>query len=321
MATNKRYEIKIGLLAIISIVVLFLGFNFLKGSSIFDNSKEFVSYWENVGGLNVGAKVQLQGYQIGRVEEIELMSDRRFKVTYSINDEFKISKDSKVTMLSNDILSGSKIVDVVVGTSPDLAQDGDELPTFKNTGLLESITSGSGPIVDNVGNVVKNADTLLGNFNKIVDDETQRNLKSSIAALDLTMQNLTELSKVIAAQSKAITSIVQNADGTMKYANSFVTNLNNNNAKIEQILSNTQNATAQLSNAKIQETLDNLQSTTKNLDRVISKLDTKEGSLGLLVNDPALYNNLNQSLKQLDFLLDDLKKNPSRYINVSVFGK
>jgi phospholipid/cholesterol/gamma-HCH transport system substrate-binding protein len=157
-------------------------------------------------------------------------------------------------------------------------------------------------------------DTVLLGVNNVLNDETQRRLNNSVASLDVTMKNFAELSDKLNKESAQLASIIRNA-------NSITSNLANNNQQITNIIHNAEGISNQLASAPIDQTVKDLQSTISQLQGVISKVNNNEGSLGMMVNDKQLYNNLSETLKTLNALMADINAHPSRYINVTIFGR
>ncbi|RQO32528.1 hypothetical protein DBR32_02700 [Taibaiella sp. KBW10] len=316
---NKNKEVKIGILALAAILALFLGFNFLKGNSLFDSDMEYFTYYDNVEGLTTGSKVMVNGYKVGKVTNIEMMPDQKFKVKMTINDDFKVVVGSKVQILSAGLLSDVKNIEVISGNSTQQAPEGTVLIGTSSAGLMDKLNENMPSVLTNVNSVVANADTLMTNLKGVVTKGTAAHIDQSMASLEVTMKQLEVLSRALSQQSGNISALMNNANVTMKNTNSLTANLANNNAKINSILDNAQSATNQLSQAKIQQTIDNLEATTQKLNGLMTKLDAKDGTVGMLLNDPKLYENVNKTVKDLGELSSDLKAHPGRYINISIF--
>ena len=308
-----RNEIKIGILALAAILALFLGFNFLKGNSLFNTDNEYFTHYDDVTGLTPAAKVMINGYQVGKVSDIEMMANKHFKVTLSIKDDYRVTKGSIAQLLSNDLLSGAKVITLIPGSSNELAPDGSTLNGQSSAGILDNLGNNVSPMISNV-------DSVITSVKAIVDEDARMHLKNSMASLEVTMRQMELLTAALNQQSSNLNAVMTNANSTMRYTNSVAQNLANSNARVTAILSNAEGATNQINQAKIRETVDNLEAATNRLNSLIAKLDTDKGTLGLLVNDPKLYNNLTKTVEDLGNLADDLKKHPGKYINISVFG-
>lgn len=315
-----RNEIKIGILAIAAILALFLGFNFLKGNSLFNTDNEYFTYYDDVTGLTPAAQVMINGYQVGKVADIEMMANQHFKVTLNIKDDFRVTKGSTAQLLSNDLLSGAKVITLVPGQSKELAPEGTTLKGQTSAGILDNLGDNVSPMITTASNAVTNIDSVVLSLKQIVDDDARMHLRNSMASLDVTMRQMELLTSALNQQTKNLNAVMTNANSTMRHTNSVAENLAASNARITAILTNAEGATNQLNQAKIRQTVDNLEATTNKLNSLISKIDNDKGTLGLMVNDPKLYNNLTKTVEDLGNLADDLKKHPGKYINISVFG-
>ncbi|RYD98726.1 MAG: MCE family protein [Sphingobacteriales bacterium] len=315
---KKRHEIKIGILALVSILALFFGFNFFKGNNLFSREKEYITYFDNVEGLSTSSKVMINGYQVGKVSELEMQPDHRFKVIMLVNHEFTVTEGSVVEQVGSDLLSGAKNIAMVPSTSKTPAEEGTVLRGVEAVGLMDGITQGVPGVMDNLGRVTSNADTLMTNLKGIVSDNTGKHIEQILTSVELAMKQIEILSQSLARQSGNINTLMTNANGTINNLQR-VSNTLANDGRIDRILGNAEQATHQFSEAKIEQTINNLETTTQKLNTLISKLDKNEGTLGLLVNDPKLYNSLNQTVTDLGKLSQDLKEHPGRYINISLF--
>lgn len=314
---KKRYEIKIGILALVSILALFFGFNFFKGNNLFSREKEYITYFDNVEGLTTSSKVMVNGYQVGKVSEVEMQPDHKFKVVMLVGHEFTVTEGSVVEQVGSDLLSGAKNIGMVPSTSKTPAKEGAVLQGVEAVGLMDGITKGVPGVMDNLTRVTSNADTLMTNLRGVVSDNTGKHIEQILTSIELAMKQIEVLSQSLAKQSGNINSLMTNANGTISNLQRVSNSLND--GRVDRILGNAEQATHQFSEAKIEQTINNLETTTQKLNTLMSKLDKNEGTLGLLVNDPKLYNSLNQTVTELGKLSEDLKDHPGRYINISIF--
>ncbi|PZF73298.1 MlaD family protein [Taibaiella soli] len=304
-------EVRIGLVVAIAILVFFTGFYFLKGSNLFSGENNFYADYDNVQGLTPSAVVQIKGVNVGKVTDINL--DSKVRVTLAIDKKVHIPVGTKAELISLDLL-GTKAIRLDLTNSSEYAKNGDVLPAAVESGIIDNISSEISPLVTDVRATVAMLDSVLTGINGIVNKQTQENIAGSIASLNETMHHFSSLSNRLDKESEQIAGIVDNA-------NSITTNLKDNNEHISNILKNAEATTDQLSKAPIEQTVKNLQSTSDQLNTLMAKINNGEGSAGMLVNDKQLYNELTQALAKMKELMADLKSHPSRYINVSVFGK
>jgi len=304
-------EARIGLMVAIAILVFFTGFYFLKGSNIFSGENNYYADYENVQGLTPSAAVQIKGVNVGKVTDINLKG--KVRVTLAIDKKVHIPKGTKAELISLDLL-GTKAIRLDLSTSAEYAKNGDVLPAAVESGIIDNISSEISPLVTDVRATVAMLDSVLTGINGIVNKQTQENISGSIASLNETMKHFSSLSNRLDKESEQIAGIVENA-------NSITSNLKNNNDHISNILKNAEATTDQLSRAPIEQMVKDLQSTSDQLNTLMKKINHGDGSVGMLVNDKQLYTELTQTLAGMKELMADLKSHPSRYINVTIFGK
>jgi len=304
-------ETKIGALAAISIALLILGFNFLKGKTLFEQNKRLYAVFDKVEGLAKSNPVTINGLQVGKVADLH-ERDKMVSgiiVTIDLTKEVTIPDNSLVFV--NKALFGEGNLEIKLGNSNRFAGDGDTLRSTTNPSLLENVQQSVTPAVNNLNSAIQALEVLIANINSILDPNTKNNLQNVVANAAATTAQLRNL---LNAQTGALAQSLQNM-------NEFTSNLNKNNESINKTVKNLEAATAKLANADVDGVIKNLQTATSNLNEMTSKINSKEGSLGMLVNDKSLYNNLQNSVKSLNILLDDIRVNPKRYVSISVFGK
>lgn len=311
-------ETKIGILVTAAIIMFILGFNFLRGKGFFSTDKEYHSFYENIQGLQVSAEVMMQGYAIGKVSDIALQADRKIKVTFLLHKEIKVPEGATVQLETKDFVSGTKFINLTlpenINENTKYLPEYSLVPSTMSSGLLDNISDQVSPLMSVVRNAVSSLDSILHSINTIINDDAREHLNNSFAALDKSMKELSELSAVLNKQSSNLTSVIQNA-------NSITGNLASSNEHISNTLGNLSDFSNQLKNTPLDQTLKELNGAVTNINGIVSKINSNEGSLGLIMSDPVLYHNLTGTLGALDTLLTDLKERPSRYINVSVFGR
>lgn len=298
-------EFKTGIIVIGGILLFVLGFSFLKSNPIFDRSKTFYAVYSHVGGLQTGTQVTINGFTVGKVKEIRFLdTSGKLVVTFSVSEDFEFSKNSKAQLFDTGIIGGKGIQIIPRFDDSPVAVSGDTLPTDTRPGLTELVQQKLTPLQLKVEGAVTHADSLLMNINEVLDDNTKRNLQSSVEGLNELIisfrQTSTALNKLLVDNQESLDESIQN---------------------INTISTNFSTLSDSLANAGLGGTIDRLDATLNQLNQVLVKIESGEGSLGQLVNDKELYTNLNQSSKELSLLLQDFRLNPKRYVNVSVFGK
>ena len=306
-------EARIGLMVGLSVLVLFAGFYFLRGSNVFSSEYTYYAYYDNVSGLQPSAAVQVKGFQVGKVSKIELNGGNRVKVSISIPNKTRLPKGTIAKLTSLDLL-GTKGIGLDLGAGPDLVDDQATLADAVEGGIVDKISVEVTPLLTDVRKVVNNVDSVLTAVNMIFSQQARDDLQKSISGLHVSMDHFSNLSNTLDRQSDAIARIIQNAD-------KIAANLANNNSNIDQTLKNLKTTTDNLSQARIQETIAKLEKMADELNIVMQKVNSGQGTIGMAVNDKQLYNEVNTTLKSLNELTTDLKAHPSRYINVTIFGR
>ncbi|ASO06639.1 phospholipid/cholesterol/gamma-HCH transport system substrate-binding protein [Arenibacter algicola] len=298
-------EIKTGIIVLGGILLFILGFSYLKSTPLFDNSKTFYAVYHHVGGLQSGTQVTINGFTVGKVNDIKFNdASGNLLVTFTVDNGFSFSKNSNAELYDTGIIGGKGIQIKPVFDDAVMAKSGDTLPSSTRPGLTELVQQRLTPLQMKVEGAVTNADSLLMNVNDILDIKTKKDLRESIAGLN-------QLVKSFQGSANSLNQILtENKDDLDKSISNLGVITDNFNK-----LSDT------LANAGLGETIKKLQFTMGNINDMMAKIEGGEGSLGKLVNDKALYNNLADASRELDLLLQDFRLNPKRYVNVSVFGK
>jgi phospholipid/cholesterol/gamma-HCH transport system substrate-binding protein len=306
-------EARIGLLVSIAIIVFFAGFYFLKGSNLLSGEHEYYAYYENVQGLQASSPILIKGMQVGRVSDIHLDENGKVKVTLSVKKKMNIPKATVANLISTDLL-GTKGISLELSNSSQLAENEETLPSAIEGGIIDAVSAEITPLLQDLRHAVGTLDTLLQGVSGVLDDKARANLQASLANLDVTTKNFSQLSGKLNGESARLASVIRNADD-------ITGNLARNNARVENILKYTELTTEQLSRAQIEPTLAELKTTANQLQGIMTKINSNEGSLGLLVNDKGLYTNLQATLQSANSLLADVEQHPTRYINVTIFGR
>jgi phospholipid/cholesterol/gamma-HCH transport system substrate-binding protein len=298
-------EIKVAVLVILSIVLFYWGFAFLKGKNLFDTSTKLYAVYDNVAGLVEAAPVTLNGLIIGKVNTIEMLPDGKMKVELVItNEQIKIAKSSEAQIMDSGLIGGREIAILNNFSDTNYTQSGDILKTSNKLGLTAELANQIGPVKDKVEVLLENANKLIENLNTTLDASTQQKLKASIASLEKTMSEFSQISK--------------NANEILTENKS---KLNTTLSNFEKTSSNLNSMTTSLEKANLGATVKKLEATLTNVNGIMANLEQGKGSMGKLLNDDAIYTNLAKTSKELELLLQDLRLNPTRYVNVSVFGK
>jgi phospholipid/cholesterol/gamma-HCH transport system substrate-binding protein len=303
-------ETKIGALASVAIVLLIFGFNFLKGKDLFEHRKKIYAVFNNVDGLELSNSVSIKGLDVGSVFAIQA-TDKNVNgilVTISMKKDVNIPKNS-VAIINTGVINSSTIV-IEKGDASDFVTDGDTLATVAKGGILSEVQRNLGPVMKNLNLTLESLDSLIRVIGGLFDPTVKNNFSSIIS-------NLARSSASLQIMLNDRTSSLAHS---MMHLDSFTNNLANNNQRITGTLDNLEKTTSKLANAKIDETLQSVQETANSLKDAINKINSTNGTMGLLLNDKKLYLNLENTARSLNILLDDLRMHPKRYVNISVFG-
>jgi len=304
-------EVKVGLMALVAVGALVLGFRFLRGQDVFNRTPKIYAIFKTVGGLDKSNFVKINGLTVGTVYKMEPADENvnNIKVTLSISQNVNIPSNS-VAYIEGSLLGSANIV-IDKGNAETFLQNGDRVATREEDGLLGDLTSEAKPLLGKVRNVADSLTLLLSGINNTIDANTQRNLQYTIANLNHATANLNSL---LSAATPALNASLQNISA-------ITGNLKDQNRTVEEILGNTNVFTNDLSQLKIQMTLDSLNATVADMRRMINRMSSTEGSLGALMSDRQLYDKLKDVMLSAEILLDDIRVHPKRYVNISVFGK
>ena len=306
-------ETKIGALTAIAITILILGYSYLRGNDIFSGSNKFYAIYQSVDGLAVSKPVLVNGFQIGRVSKMELRENGHTVVEFKIDDQYKVPNNTMARLVSTDLLGGKAIV-FELGNSQELAQNKDTLRADVAGSLAESLQ----PIQKKAENLMIKLDSSLASINRIMNPNFERNVDRSFESIANSLQTLEGTTKkidnLVAGQTGHINGILTNAEAVSL-------NLKNTTNGLTGVTANFQRFSGDLANSNIKQTLDNANKAVADLQQVMNKINSNNGTLGLLMRDDSLYRNLQYASENLDALFIDIKANPKRYVHFSLFGR
>lgn len=308
-----KNETKVGILATVAIAILVLGYSFLKGNDVFTSENTYYATYDRVDGLTVSKPIYVNGYQIGRVSGLTLQPDGLILTEFKIDKKYRLPDNTLARIASTDLL-GSKAIVFELGDSPVIAEDGATLQADIQKNIMEQVE----PIQKKAESVFAVLDSILTSVNNTMNPEFQNNINRSLASIANTLNTLENTAKqvdgMVGTEKSKISGILSNME-------SISTNFNNNGEKLNQIFANLETVSDNAARLNFEETMMKANMAVADLQLVVDNINSGKGSLGKLVNDEELYNNLEDASKSLDNLIIDVKENPKRYIHFSVFGR
>lgn len=299
-------EIKAAILILSGILLFIFIFNYLKGENLLSSSRKITAIYTNVEGLVPSAAVTINGHKVGKVQDIVFAKDGsgNLEVVMLIENDFKFSKNSKAQLYESGLIGGKAIAIVPAFDGAENVSSGDVLLSETKPGLTELVNQRLTPLQEKIEKVMVSTDALLSNINSIFDEKTKSNIKGSIAQLEQTITSFE-------STSNALNTLIEDNK------TSITTTLDN----FTDISEDLSTVSSNLADADLKQTISGLQSSITNFDQLLKTIDKGEGSIGKLMKDEGLYNNLEGALQQMEALLEDMKLNPKRYVHFSLFGK
>ena len=294
----RKKESQIALVAIVGIVIMYFGLQFLKGLTVFSSDRNYYVKFKDISGLSASSPIYANGYRVGVVEEIiyDYTNQDDIVAVVGLDNQMRLPKGSKAEIAS-DLLGNIKL-ELVLGPNPvDLLEPGDTIYGGPQKGALAMVSD----MVPQIQAMLPKLDSILMNVNMLLSDPA---LKNSLQNFEQITGNLNSTTNQLHAMANTLNqqlpSMVNNANGMLANANDLTRNLND---------------------LDLAGTMAKVNNTLQNVEQMTAKLNSNEGTLGLLMRDPELYNNLNATMMHADSLMIDLKAHPKRYVHFSVFGK
>ena len=310
-------EFKIGLVVIVALVASFLGFNLLKGKNLFSSSMTLYAVYADVNGLTPSCPVKVNGYKIGVVEDVSFIpndKNGRLLVTMRIDEKNFVIGKGTIARIGGDLL-GSKTINLTPNLQGAPVVEGDTLYSELEVGLEEQVNQIIAPLKVKVENLISSVDTIVVSFKEIFDEDGMKNVKMGLGSLRATIQGVEvaigQVNGLLSSETPKIGNIMTNLE-------SFTANIKDNNAEIANILQNVSQFTDSLKTVRINETINQVNKIVADLDEIVVKVNKGEGSLGALVNEKGLYNKLDSAAYNLNYLIEDIKRNPGDYVHINL---
>ncbi len=308
-------EIKVGAVIIVSLGLLYFGINYLKGSDIFSNSREFYAVYEKIDGLNLDNVVIVNGFKVGRVSSISLMPERGNKilVRMEILEEQLVIPDGSVARIISQDLLGSKAIALEFSDATEPHQAGDTLVSGMEEAIQRVIEEKLAPLQAKLERVIDESRDMITTTQVLIEN-TNTQVKAAGAGLESITQTSKSINNMVVRQDSNISIVLSDI-------HAIALNIRNNSEQINDIIENVATISDSLTRANYASAVANASSALEQLDSLMTMINSGQGSLGMLLNDDKLYKNLEQASLEIDKLAEDLRVNPDRYVHISVFGK
>lgn len=315
MKINK--ETKIGFIFLVAAGLLYWGYNFLKGKDVFTQERTFYAIYQDVSGLAKSDPIYINGLRAGQVKNLYFENNftGRIIAELQITSNFPIPQNSTAKIISTDLM-GTKAIGLSIGDSGKLLEDGDTLNASIESTLQEQMEQTLGPLKHKAEELLSSVDDILTNLQGILNSETAANIQMSMSHLEQSLENMESvtgnLDSLVSKEKSSIETILENAE-------SITTNLRNNNESLTAIIQNFHQISDSLAAADMASTLHHANKALADFSTIMNKINSGEGSMGMLMNNDTLYFELEKSARDLNLLLEDIKANPGRYVKFSLF--
>ena len=298
-------ELKIGVFVVVVLTASFFLINYLRGEDIMNREIEFVSQYDNVEGLVASAPVFIKGYKAGKVSEVVYQPESgNFKVTCSIKKEFAIPEDSRMTIYAVDIMGG-KGVRIDLGSSDDMAKDGDLLQPAFEPGLMDGLSAGIGPLLDKVNHTLDSLGVTVSGVNRVLSEKNTASISRTVAHLERTMADVSQVVANVEGKSKEL-------DQFVDALSAFAGKLDGLAAKVDTTMTGVKDFVGTLNESDID-------SLVVSVRELLENINDPNGTIGKLLNDGSVYDSVDSLLNDVDTLVRKIQENPKKYIRISVF--
>jgi len=305
-------EVKVGVTALLTIVVFVWLYNFLKGKDFLSSSAIYYTVYDKVGGLAESSPVEVNGFKVGVVQSIDFIDAQsgRLLAAFSVDKNFKLPKNTVAEIVPVSLLGGMK-VQFVYGNGPGTYAEGDTIPGRLAESLVDKMETELIPVKDKIAKLITVLDSVVTSVNEVMDADFKKDLGGTLSNINSTTASL---DKIIGSKESELQSTIDNI-------NKFSQMLSDNSGKMSKTFSNLETITDSLAAADIYTSVLNLKTSLENASVMIDNLNNGKGTAGQLLTNDSLYTNLNNSLESLNVLFEDMKANPKKYVHFSIFGK
>ncbi len=305
-------EVKVGVTALLTILVFIWLYSFLKGKNLFSSTNSYYAVYDQINGLAESSPVEINGYKVGVVQSIVFLNDGsgRLVVKMSVSKGFDLPKKTVAKVTTASLIAGMKIK-LVFGGGPEVYKSGDTIPGILEEGILSKLGTELVPIKDKVISMIEVLDSVLASIHALINPELSKNLNGSMANLNHFTKNLDD---VLGSREAELKSMLADLSKFSKM-------LSDNSGKLGTTLTNLETISDTLVAADLYTTVTNLKTTLEKTSQLMENVNKGKGTAGQLFTNDSLYKSLNNGIASLDSLLKDVKANPKRYVHFSLFGK
>ena len=318
MVIKLSKELRSGIIFVIATAILIWGLMYLKGMELFKHRMIVYAVYDKVNGLAPASNVAISGMKVGQVKELYFSTKERGKIVavLYITVDYPIPSNSIARINNSANLIGGKYVEIVLGDSQKILKNQDTLTALTEASFGESLNQQLIPLKEKTENLINSIDTVATLIQEVLNKGTRDDLAASIHHIKDVLNNLAHttyyLDTLVGSQRNHLVNIIGNIE-------SISQNLKNNNQKINTILTNFSQISDSLAKANIPATIGQINKAVTDIDNAINKINSGQGTLGLLLNDEKLYKEVEKAARDLNLLLEDIKANPKKYVKVSVF--
>jgi phospholipid/cholesterol/gamma-HCH transport system substrate-binding protein len=305
-------EVKVGAVALLTILAFIWLYNFLKGKEYFKRTNAYYAVYDKIGGLAESSPVEVNGYKVGVVQSVDFLDavSGRLLVVFSVDKNFKLPANTVAEIAPVSILGGMK-VQFVYGNGPGFYNDGDTIPGRLAVSMIDKVETEILPLKEKISSLITALDSVINSVDKLMNEDFRKNISGTAANLNNTTGTL---SRVVASKEKDLKTTIENL-------NKFSSMLAQNSDKMSSTFTHLESVTDTLASADIYGSIKNLKSSLEKASAMMENLNNGKGSAGQFLTNDSIYTNLNNSLASLNELLMDIKANPKKYIHISVFRK
>jgi phospholipid/cholesterol/gamma-HCH transport system substrate-binding protein len=312
-------EFVIGLVVLLAIGLGIYGVSFLKGTNLFETQRKYYAVYDNIDGLEKANPITLNGFKVGMVKNISIDPKNQDKLLVTLlisEDHLKIPVDSRARIISSDIL-GSKAIDLYLGDSLIFVKSGDTLRSEMEAGLKESVNKELAPLKNKAENLISSVDQAIQVVKSVFNKDAQQDLSEGVASIKNAFKSFEHAA---AGVDSLVVEQRSSIKATLSQIEAFTKMLEVNSTKIDLAIDNIKTISDSLAASNLTQAINNAQTAMADVSQIMTKVNEGSGTLGKLVNDDSLFVNMLEATKNLEYLLEDMRVHPNRYVHLSVFG-